>query len=507
MATEVVMPQMGESIAEGTITRWLVKVGDKVERDQPLFEISTDKVDAEIPSPASGTLLEIRNKEGETVPVNQVVATIGEAGEQPAAGATAPAVPASTPGVPPQPTPLEVKREETAREGLAAAPVVASPEPQPRPEPASAAQATVAEEKQEVQRDSGESAQAKEIEAGEASVEDRLRKFSSPLVRSIAAKEGVNLEEVQGTGAQGRVTKEDILGYLEQRQAPAPAAASPAPAPRPAAPAPAPAPAPAAAPPAGQRPLPAGFHVPAYTEGENVEIEPMSKIRQITAAHMTYSKATSAHVTTLFHIDMSKVRKARDRAKDGFFRKEGTKLTYMPFIFKAVATALKAHKNVNASIDGTNIVYKKDINIGMAVDIPGRGLLVPVIKKADQLSLVGLAKAANDLADRARGKKLRPDETQQGTFTVTNPGVFGSLFGTPVINQPQVAILGVGAIEKRPIVVEDEDGNDSIVIKTMCYFSISYDHRLVDGADADRFMIDLKKVLEQDSWTELEAYV
>jgi pyruvate/2-oxoglutarate dehydrogenase complex dihydrolipoamide acyltransferase (E2) component len=247
--------------------------------------------------------------------------------------------------------------------------------------------------------------------------------------------------------------------------------------------------------------------VPAYTEGENVEIEPMSKIRQITAAHMVYSKATSAHVTTLFHIDMSKIRKARDRAKDGFFKKEGTKLTYMPFIFKAVATALKAHKNVNASIDGTNIVYKKDINIGMAVDIPGRGLLVPVIKKADQLSLVGLAKAANDLADRARGKKLRPDETQGGTFTVTNPGVFGSLFGTPVINQPQVAILGVGAIEKRPIVVEDEDGNDSIVIKTMCYFSISYDHRLVDGADADRFMIDLKKVLEQDSWTELEAYV
>jgi pyruvate dehydrogenase E2 component (dihydrolipoamide acetyltransferase) len=522
MATEVVMPQMGESIAEGTITRWLVKVGDKVERDQPLFEISTDKVDAEIPSPASGTLLEIRNKEGETVPVNQVVAMIGEAGEQPAAGtapaaaaAPAPAVPAASPEAAPQPTPTEVKREEAAREG--AAPQVASPEPQPRPEPAaSAEQATEAEEKEEVQRDSGESAQAKEIEAGEASVEDRLRKFSSPLVRSIAAKEGVNLEQVQGTGAHGRVTKEDILGYLEQRQtAPAPAAAParPAapPAPAPAAQAPAPAPAPAAAPaaaaPAGQRPLPAGFHVPAYTEGENVEIEPMSKIRQITAAHMVYSKATSAHVTTLFHIDMSKIRKARDRAKDGFFKKESTKLTYMPFIFKAVATALKAHRNVNASIDGTNIVYKKDINIGMAVDIPGRGLLVPVIKKADQLSLVGLAKAANDLADRARGKKLRPDETQGGTFTVTNPGVFGSLFGTPVINQPQVAILGVGAIEKRPIVVEDEDGNDSIVIKTMCYFSISYDHRLVDGADADRFMIDLKKVLEQDSWTELEAYV
>jgi 2-oxoglutarate dehydrogenase E2 component (dihydrolipoamide succinyltransferase) len=490
------MPQMGESIAEGTITRWLVKVGDKVERDQPLFEISTDKVDAEIPSPASGTLLEIRNQEGETVPVNQVVGTIGDAGAQPAAAPAA-----------------------------AAPPPAASPEPQPAPAPAAAAsasasasasaeQATEAEEEEEVVRDSGESAQAKEIEAAESDVEDRLRKFSSPLVRNIAAKEGVDLGQVSGTGAHGRVTKDDILGHLEQRKsAPAPVAAAPAAAPAPAAaksaaaPAPPLAPAAAAAAPAGQRPLPAGFHVAAYTEGENVEIEPMSKMRQITAAHMVYSKATSAHVTTLFHIDMSKINKARLRARDGFFKKEATKLTFMPFIFKAVATALKAHRSVNASIDGTNIVYKKDINIGMAVDLPGRGLIVPVIRKADQLSLVGLAKTANDLADRARTKKLKPEETQGGTFTVTNPGVFGSLFGTPVINQPQVGILGVGAIEKRPIVVEDEDGNDSIVIKTMCYFSISYDHRLVDGADADRFMIDLKKVLEQDSWTELEAYV
>src|SRR4051794_31232250 len=510
MATEVVMPQMGESIAEGTITRWLVKVGDKVERDQPLFEISTDKVDAEIPSPASGTLLEIRNQEGETVPVNQVVAMIGEAGEQPAASAAAaaPAVPAATPGAEPQPTPTEVQREETAREG---APQPASPEPPPA---ASAEQATEAEEKEEVQRDSGETAQAREIEAGE---EERLRKFSSPLVRSIAAKEGVNLEEVQGTGAQGRVTKDDILGYLDQRKAapaPAPTPARPAApaAPAPAAPAPAPAPAPAAAPaaaapPAGQRPLPAGFHVPAYTAGENVEIEPMSKIRQITAAHMAYSKATSAHVTTVFHIDFSKVARARARSKDGFFRKEGTKLSFMPFIFKAVATALKGHRTVNASIDGSNIVYKKDINLGMAVDMGSRGLIVPVIKNADQLSLVGLAKTANDLADRARSKKLKPEETQGGTFTITNPGVFGSLFGTPIINQPQVAILGIGTIEKRPIVVEDEDGNDSIVIKTMSYLAITYDHRLVDGADADRFMIDVKKVIEEDIWTELEAYV
>ena len=502
MATEVVMPQMGESIAEGTITRWLVKVGDKVERDQPLFEISTDKVDAEIPSPAAGTLLEIRNKEGETVPVNQVVAVIGEAGAQPAAGEAAPAAQpqaaepavadvAQGTGAPPEST-EEIKQVEAARD-QGAAPPVASPEPTPKPQPEAQAQAP---------------AEAEGAEAGSA--EDRLKKFSSPLVRNIAAKEGVNLEEVQGTGAQGRVTKDDIMAHLEQRKA-APAAASapaaaPAPAPTPA-PAAAPAPAPAAAPAApAQRPA-GSFHVPAYTQNENVEIEPMSKMRQITAAHMIYSKATSAHVTTVFHYDFSRVHKARMRAKDGFFKKEGTKLTYMPFIFKAVATALKAHKSVNAAIDGTNIVYKKDINIGMAVDLPGRGLIVPVIRNADQLSLVGLAKTANDLADRARNKKLKPEETQGGTFTITNPGVFGSLFGTPVINQPQVAILGIGAIEKRPIVVEDADGNDSIVIKTMSYFGISYDHRLVDGADADRFMLDVKKVLEQDTWTELESYV
>ncbi|HWM91244.1 MAG TPA: dihydrolipoamide acetyltransferase family protein [Thermoanaerobaculia bacterium] len=510
MATDVVMPQMGESIAEGTITKWLVKVGDQIERDKPLFEISTDKVDAEIPSPASGTLLEIRHKEGETVPVNQVVAVIGESGEQP--GAAAPAAESSAepkaaepqaepkaaepkaaaPEAPPQ-QPVEstedIKKMETARDADAeGAPKVTSPEPVPQPASAPAAE------------------QPAQGQAADATEEDRLRKFSSPLVRNIAAKEGVNLEEVQGTGAHGRVTKDDIMKHLEQRKA----APAPAPAPAPAA-APAPAPPPAAAPapgaaPAGQRPLPAGFHVAAYHEGDNVEIEPMSKIRQITAAHMVYSKATSAHVTTAFHFDFSKVARARARAKDGFFKKEGTKLTYMPFIFKAVATALKAHKSVNASIDGTNIVYKKDINIGMAVDLPGRGLIVPVIRNADQLSLVGLAKTANDLADRARNKKLKPDETQGGTFTVTNPGVFGSLFGTPVINQPQVAILGVGTIEKRPIVVEDEDGNDSIVIKTMSYFAITYDHRLVDGADADRFMIDVKKVIEQDTWTELEAY-
>jgi 2-oxoglutarate dehydrogenase E2 component (dihydrolipoamide succinyltransferase) len=479
MATEVVMPQMGESIAEGTITKWLVKVGDKVERDQPLFEISTDKVDAEIPSPASGVLTEIRNQEGETVAVNKVVAMIGDAGA-PAAAAPAPA-PATEPAAP-----------EPAPAAAAPAPAAAAPAapaaPAAAPEPAASAPAAPA---------------ATPSAGAPASEEDRLRKFSSPLVRNIAAQEGVDLSTISGTGAHGRVTKDDILSVVEAKKS---GAAPPAPAPTAA-----PAAAPAATVPPAQAPVPAqrptgGFSVAAYGPNENVEIEPMSKIRQITAAHMVYSKATSAHVTTVFHVDFSKIAKLRARAKDGFFKKEATKLTYMPFIFKAVVNGLKMYKQVNASIDGTNIVYKKDINLGMAVDL-GHGLIVPVIKKADQLSLVGLAKTANDLADRARTKKLKPEEASGGTFTITNPGVFGSLFGTPVINQPQVAILGVGAIEKRPIVLADEDGNDNLAIKTMCYLAITYDHRLVDGADADRFMIEVKRTIEEDAWGELEPYL
>ncbi|HXO30226.1 MAG TPA: dihydrolipoamide acetyltransferase family protein, partial [Thermoanaerobaculia bacterium] len=399
-------------------------------------------------------------------------------------------------------------REETSSEGAAAASGAAAgggasgPRRLPSPTSPAAAGADAAEEQQEVRRDEGESDLARESDREELSEGERLRKFSSPLVRSIAAKEGVDLQEVAGTGAQGRVTKGDILSFLEQRRT-APAPARPAAVPAPPAGAPS-APAPAGAPqplrPAG------GFSVPAYVEGEDVEIEPMSKIRQITAAHMVYSKATSAHVTTIFDFDMSRIARIRARAKEKFARQEGTKLTFMPFIFKAVVNGLKAHRKLNASIDGTNIVYKKNINLGMAVDL-GHGLIVPVIKHADHLNLIGLAKAANDLAERARGKKLKPEEVQGGTFTITNPGVFGSLFGTPIINQPQVAILGVGAIEKRPVVVEDADGNDSLSIRTRCYFGITYDHRLVDGADADRFMVDLKKTLETDTWTELEPYV
>jgi pyruvate dehydrogenase E2 component (dihydrolipoamide acetyltransferase) len=563
MATEVVMPQMGESIAEGTITKWLVKVGDKVERDQPLFEISTDKVDAEIPSPSAGVLLEIRNKEGETVPVNQVVATIGEEGgasvasAAPPSGQPAPQVAAPTPAPAP---PLQAPPGETeAREGGASAQGTGAPPQGGQAPPGSAATGEVGtsgpgaaapaqgpasegqvaepaetaggEEAAGEGETPGQAAAAPQpavaaatgprlvppiaaagagaaSAGGEMSEAERLRRFSSPLVRSIAAKEGVDLQEVAGTGAQGRVTKADILSFLEQRRtAPAPArpAVVPAPGAAPAAPAAAAGTAAAAAPAPAQRPT-GGFFVPAYLPGENVEIEPMSKIRQITAAHMVYSKATSAHVTTIFDLDMSRVARVRARAKEGFARKEGTKLTYMPFIFKAVVNALKAHRKVNAAIDGTNIVYKNDINLGMAVDL-GHGLIVPVIKHADHLNLIGLAKAANDLAERARAKKLKPEEVQGGTFTITNPGVFGSLFGTPIINQPQVAILGVGAIEKRPVVVEDQDGNDTLAIKTRCYFGITYDHRLVDGADADRFMNDLKKTLETDTWTELDPYM
>jgi len=449
MATEVLMPQMGESIAEGTITRWLVKVGDTVERDQPLFEISTDKVDAEIPSPAAGVLLEMRGNEGDTVAVNEVVAMIGEAGES----------------APPAPTAAAPDAGEVEKEAAQpAASVAASPEPaaaaQPAPAPPSAP-------------------------GGEA---ERVRTASSPVVRKIAAEHGVDLAAVAGSGIHGRVTKKDILAFVD---APSAQKAGPSGTEIVAAPV--------------ERPAPTGFYVAPFTEGERVEIEPMSKIRQITSAHMTYSKATSAHVTTVFHMDLSKVHRARERAKAGFLRANGTKLTYMPFIFKAVASALKANPKLNAAVDGTNIVYKKDINIGMAVALDW-GLLVPVLRNADELNLTGLARSANDLADRARSKKLSPDELKGGTFTITNPGVFGTLFGTPIINQPQVAILGLGTIEKRPVVATDGDGNDSIVIKPMSYFAITYDHRLVDGADADHFMNNLKRTFLEESWSELDAF-
>ena len=486
MATDVVMPQMGESVAEGTITRWLVAVGDSVERDQPLFEISTDKVDAEIPSPADGVLLQIRQQEGATVAVDDVVAVIGAAGESVAEAPVEAAAPEPEPS--PQPEP----------EAAAEAPVV--PEPQPEPE---AAPAAVVEEP------------VTEAPAAEA---DRVRTHSSPVVRKMAEEHGLDISKIPGSGIHGRVTKADVEAYLASQTAAEPAAEPAAPA-QPEAPAqPAataepviPEPDVSGVPQRREVPAPSSrptgdFYVAPYGPNENVDIEPMSKIRQITAAHMTYSKATSAHVTTVFHVDMSRVAKIRAQAKDNFFAAQGTKLTYMPFIFRAVANALKTNRKVNAAIDGTNIVFKRDINLGMAVALDW-GLIVPVIKNADGLSLIGLAKTANDLADRARNKKLSPDEVQGGTFTITNPGVFGSLFGTPIINQPQVAILGLGTIEKRPVVVSDVEGNDTIAIKTMCYMAITYDHRLVDGADADHFMNDVKHTLATETWNELDPYL
>ncbi len=461
MATEVVMPQMGESIAEGTITKWLVKVGEKVDRDQPLFEISTDKVDAEIPSPAAGVLLEIRRQEGETVPVNEVVGVLGAAGESAAD---------AKPAAPPQ------QGIVAAEDGVAAARAGDEKTGEGGEEASVGPVAPVGEP--------AGALSAPTPAAAPGSLEERVRQLSSPLVRTIAKKEGVDLSQLSGTGVHGRVTKSDILEYLDRRQAgDLPAAAAVARAAR----------------------ADGGFHVPAYTEGENVVIEPMSKIRQITAAHMRYSKDTSAHVTTVFHMDFTRIHRARERAKRGFQEANGTKLSYMPFIFKAVAEGLKSNPKLNAAIDGTNVVFKKDINLGMAVALD-RGLLVPVIRAADTLSLVGLAKAANDLADRARNKKLSPDELRGGTFTITNPGVFGSLFGTPIINQPQVAILGIGTIEKRPVVRSDADGSDTIAIRVMSYFGITYDHRLVDGADADHFMNDVKRSLETGPWPELDSY-
>jgi 2-oxoglutarate dehydrogenase E2 component (dihydrolipoamide succinyltransferase) len=471
MATEVIMPQMGESIAEGTITKWMKKVGETVKRDEPIFEISTDKVDAEIPSPVAGTLTEIRVQEGQTVPINTVVAVIGEAGEQPAAAASAPKPPPAQPAAaapPPTPAPAPEKPAEKP----------ASPPPAPAPAaPASPPPAAAA---------------AAPREGGTVeSIEERIRRRSSPLVRKIASEHAVDIRELEGTGIHSRVTKNDILSYIENRKvAAAPGAAAAATA-RPleavetgrAEPATAPA-APAAPP----------RHALAVTDRD--EVVAMTKIRRITAENMTLSKRTSAHVTTVFQVDYTVIARLREQHKDAFLQKNGVKLTYLPFILRSCVQALKEFPQVNASIDGDNIVYHKDVHLGLAVALDW-GLIVPVVRNADEKSILGLARAAQDLADRARTKRLKPEEIQGGTFTVTNPGVFGSLFGTPIIPQPQVAILGVGTIEKRPVVVTDARGNDALGIRTVGYLALSFDHRLIDGADADKFMSSLKKTLEK----------
>lgn len=457
MPTNVVMPQMGESVAEGTVVRWIKRVGDTVERDEPLFEISTDKVDAEIPSPAAGRLIEIRVKEGETVPVDTVVAVLAQPGEAAAEAATeAPAAggaPAGTEAAtaPPGTGPL-------GEAGAGSGSEAALPAGQPTP-PA---------------------------ELSDEALRDHLRRTrSSPLVRRIAREHGIDLTRLRGTGVGGRVTKADILKHLEGVRAEA-AVAGPAPA-GPQAPAPGPAPiVPPAAPgaPAGQT------AVPAFRPGEAVEIVPMSVMRKRIAEHMVLSQRTSAHVYSVFEVDFHRVARIRDEKKAEYER-AGVKLTYLAFIAKAVCDALRRVPVINASIDGDNIVYKKEINLGIAVALDW-GLIVPVVRHADEKSLLGLGRAIQDLAARARAKQLRPEEVQGGTFTITNPGVFGTLFGMPIINQPQVAILGVGAIEKRVVVIDD-----AIHVRPRAYLSLGYDHRLIDGAVADEFMSHVKRSIEQ----------
>jgi 2-oxoglutarate dehydrogenase E2 component (dihydrolipoamide succinyltransferase) len=415
MSTQVVMPQMGESIAEGTIVRWIKKVGDAVDRDEPLFEISTDKVDAEIPSPAAGVLLEIAVKEGETVPVNSVVATIGAPG-------TVAAAPPATAQAPPR--------------GNGGATLTAAAEPAPPPAPPSPPAP----------------AQSSGVE----------RQRSSPLVRRIAKEHHVDLSRIAGSGIGGRVTKHDILGFIDRGgAAQAPAVQAPAPTP----------PQPQLTPQPGDR------------------VEPMSIMRRKIAEHMVLSKRTSAHVYSVFEVDYSTVDRIR-RAKKADYERVGARLTFTAFIAKAVVDALRSHPVINASIDGDRIVYRGHVNLGIAVALEG-GLIVPVVKGADERNLLGLARAIQDVADRARAKKLNPDEVHGGTFTITNPGNYGAQFGMPIINQPQVAILGVGTIEKRPVVIDD-----MIAIRTRGYLTLGYDHRLVDGAVADQFMADVKAALE-----------
>ncbi len=491
MPTNVIMPQMGESIAEGTLTKWLKKPGDAVKRDEPLFEISTDKVDAEIPAPASGVLLSIVVEEGKTVPINTVVAVLGEAGEADAS-APAPTVSAAASLAPtPAPTP--------------------TPTPAPAPPPPPAVPAAVDREPASASP-APPAVPASVRPQPDESKEELLRRRSTPVVRNIAEEHGIDISGLKGTGISGRVTKADILEVVGKKSAPAPAAApSPVPVPAPAPP-PSPSPAPAAAALTVAEPqqvdarayAPAPAPIAPYSPGSAIVVEPMSSMRKRIAERMVDSKRTSAHVTSVFEVDFTNVARLRDRVKDRFAQQYGTKLTYMPFIFRAVVAALKARPLLNASISGDEIVYHKEVNLGMAVALDW-GLIVPVIRRADDLSLVGLARAANDLANRARTKKLNPDEVAGGTFTITNHGGFGSLFATPIINQPQVAILGVGTIEKRPKVVTMADGSDTIAVRTMAYLAVTFDHRLIDGAEGDTFLGLVKQTIETEKWSELES--
>ena len=450
MAVDVMMPQMGESIFEGTITKWLKKPGDKIDRDEPLFEISTDKVDAEIPSPSAGVLKEIKVTEGQTVPIQTIVAVIDADGSK--AAAPAPAAPAK-PAEAPKPAPAPA----------AQAPATAPP-PAPAPAPAARQPAPVA-------------AEAQPAHGGPGS---KVR--SSPLVRRMAREHQIDLTQVPGTGAGGRVSKHDIVSAIEGGET----TATPA---RPAAPPPPP----SAGGARGSVVLETAVPRERMYFG-HYEVQPMSIMRQKIAEYMVLSKRTSPHVYSVEEVDVSAIAALRAKMKEKFEEEAGTKLTFMPFFIRAAVEGLRAYPTVNSSIDGTNVVLHKECNIGVAVALDW-GLIVPVIKNAEEKNFLGLARTLNDLAVRARTKKLKPEEVAESTFSITNPGVFGGLFGLPVINQPNVAILGIGAIEKRPVVIED-----AIAIRSMTYLTLSYDHRVVDGATAHQFMGRVKHFLE--NWNE-----
>jgi pyruvate dehydrogenase E2 component (dihydrolipoamide acetyltransferase) len=461
MAVDVIMPQMGESIFEGTITRWLKKAGDRVERDEPLFEISTDKVDAEIPAPSAGVLKEIKVAEGQTVPIQTVVAVIDAAG---AGAAASTSVPAAAPEASPA-------AEKAAAPKAAAAPP-ASSAPSPAPAPATPAAASSAPASPAV-RDNGQ----------------KIR--SSPLVRKLAKEHNVDLAAVEGSGAGGRISKRDILAAAMSGGA-RPAAPS-APAPSGATPAASPAPPPGTG----------GAIVHPVLENAvpreriyfgNYEAQPMSVMRQRIAEHMVASKHVSPHVYSIDEADMTRIAKLRERSKAAFEGKYATKLTFMPFFVRACVEALRAFPTVNASVDGATVVLHREINVGIAVALDW-GLIVPVLKNAEEKNFLGLARGMNDLAERARAKKLKPEEVQESTFSITNPGVYGGLMGLPVINQPNVAILGIGAIQKRPMVIDE-----AIAIRSMVYLTLSYDHRVVDGAVAHQFVGKVKGLLE--GWSE-----
>jgi pyruvate dehydrogenase E2 component (dihydrolipoamide acetyltransferase) len=464
MAVDIVMPQMGESIFEGTITKWLKKPGDKVERDEPLFEISTDKVDAEIPSPSAGVLKEIKFGEGQTVPIQTVVGVIEAVGSAAGAEASAPAA-----------APAPAKTEAPARP----APVASVPPPAPKPAaPAPAASTPVAQR------------------AGSSTGSERIH--SSPLVRRMAKEHGLDLSTVAGTGAGGRISKQDIEAVIAGASQPTTSVRASRPSSAPLVMPPPSTPAAAPAPPGvsgGQVHVALESAVPREKMYfGHYEIQPMSAMRLKIAEHMVASKRVSAHVYSVDEIDMTRVASLRAKARDEFEKRYETKLTFMPFFVKAAVAGLRAYPTLNASLDGTNVVLHKEINIGIAVALDW-GLIVPVVKGADEKNLLGIQRNLNDLAERARSKKLKPEEVQEGTFSITNPGVFGGLFGLPVISQPNVGILGLGAIEKRPVVVDD-----AIAIRSMCYVTLSYDHRVVDGAIAHQFLHKVKETLEK--WSE-----